>query len=376
MNIVIISPGYPYKENNAYSFVKQLVDAFSKQGVTCCVVAPNHVLRQRRICPYKEVVKRDGYAPVTIYRPNMLSFSNWTFFGKPVSQLYRKHVVRKVLNKLPQVPDLVYGHFWRSGWLGFDYARENDLPLFVATGESCIAKMFPYSVENQPFYNYVKGVVAVSEKNKRESVDLRYTTSEKCQVFPNGVDLTLFRPIPQTEARAKLHIPKDDFVVIFVGSFIERKGADRVSEAIGRIVGKKVNSIFVGEEGACRPSCDGIIYCGKVSHEDLPLYLCASDAFVLPTLSEGCCNAIVEAMACGLPVISSDRDFNDALLGEDNSIRIDPMDIDALSDAIVKLRDDESLRLQMGQRSLERAKSLGIEERSRAILRFFSSKMN
>lgn len=376
MNIALIAPGYPYETNNDYAFVKQLVDTFAKLGVTCNVVAPNNIFLHRRIYPYMELVEREGYAPVTIYRPNILSFSNWSFGGKPISQLYRRYVIRKALNRLSVKPDLIYGHFWRSGWMGYEYAVENGLPLFVATGESSVKKMSPPLAENQPFYDYVKGVVSVSEKNRRESIDLRLTTLDKCQVFPNGVDLSLFRPMPQAEARGKLQIDKDAFVVIFVGSFIERKGADRLSSAIERIQGKKVNSIFVGEGTTNLPSCEGILYCGKVRHEELPLYLNAADLFVLPTLNEGCCNAIVEAMACGLPIISSDREFNDGLLDGENSIRIDPMDIDALSRAIIRLRDDAQLRRQMGERSLQRAKSLSIEERCSAILRFITSKMD
>lgn len=142
------------------------------------------------------------------------------------------------------------------------------------------------------------------------------------------------------------------------------------------ITGRQVFSIFVGEEGDCKPSCENILYCGKVKHEELPFYLNAADAFVLPTLKEGCCNAIVEAMACGLPIISSDMDFNDGLLDERNAIRVDPMDVEALAQAIVRLRDDEMLRRQMGAESLRRAQSLRIADRAAAILQFITAKMN
>ncbi len=375
MNIAIVTPGYPYKQDNAYAFVKQLVDEFARQSVSCVVIAPNSVVSQRRICPKVTHEEVAGGASVTVYRPNILSFSSWKIGGKSISRLIRRRAVERVLRSLPQRPDLIYGHFWVSGWMGYRYAKERAIPLFVATGESSIAQMFPPSVDNRSFLDDVRGVVAVSEKNKRESVALHYTTADRCEVFPNGVDLSIFHPMEQAAARERLRIEKEAFVVIFVGSFIERKGAHRLSEAIGMITGKQVSSIFVGEEGDCKPSCENILHCGPVAHDQLPLYLNASDLFVLPTLKEGCCNAIVEAMACGLPVISSDRDFNDGLLDERNAIRVDPMDVEALAQAIVRLRDDEATRRRMGEESLRRAQPLRIADRAAAILRFFTAKM-
>lgn len=376
MNIAIIAPGYPYKRNNAYAFVKQLVDEFARQGVSCSVIAPNSVVSNRRVCPKVTHEGPEGAASVTVYRPNILSFSGWKLGGKSISRLIRRRAVERALRRLPQQPDLIYAHFWVSGWMGARYAKEHGIPLFVATGESNIAQMFPPSADNRSFLDDVRGVVAVSEKNKRESVALHYTTAERCEVFPNGVDLSIFHPMEQAAARERLRIEKEAFVVIFVGSFIERKGAHRLSKAIERIQGKKVCSIFVGEGSKHPPFGDDILFCGKVMHDDLPLYLNAADVFALPSLSEGCCNAIIEAMACGLPIISSDCDFNDGLLDDENSIRINPLDIIALSDAIVRLRDDEEIRHYMGGRSLQRAKSLSIVDRCSSIMRFITSKMS
>ncbi len=374
MNITIITPGYPYKQDNAYAFVKQLVDEFARQGVSCVVIAPNSVVSQRRICPKVTQEGPAGGASVTVYRPNILSFSSWKIGGKSISRLIRRRAVERVLRRLPQEPDLIYGHFWVSGWMGYRYAKKHAIPLFVATGESDIQAMFPFSADDQSFYDYVSGVVAVSEKNRQESVALRMTTMDRCEVFPNGVDSNLFRPMDRAACRGALGIAEDSFVLSYVGAFSKRKGVDRLSEAIRSVPGECVCSLFIGE-GALRPDCDHILHCGPVAHDQLPLYLNASDLFVLPTLKEGCCNAIVEAMACGLPVISSDRDFNDGLLDERNAIRIAPMDVEALARAIARLRDDEATRHRMGEASLRRAQPLRIEDRAACILRFFTSKM-
>ena len=107
-----------------------------------------------------------------------------------------------------------------------------------------------------------------------------------------------------------------------------------------------------------------------VPHDELFYYLNAADFFVLPTLAEGCCNAIVEAMACGLPIVSSNLPFNDDILDESNSIRIDPLNVGELTDAMRKLMHEKELCKTLSEGSLVRSNSLDIEERAKKIYRF------
>ncbi|MBR6030656.1 MAG: glycosyltransferase [Bacteroidaceae bacterium] len=372
MNIVIISYDYPDERRTVFPFVARLVEQWAKQGHNCCVIAPYSIIANRHFHTFKEVIQHEGQGTITILRPNFISVSNLTIAGKRISWVMHERAVQRALKRLPIKPDVIYGHFWEQAHEGYRFARKHGIPLFVATGESDIAKMISKWKDKEVFCNYLSGVVCVSTKNKQESIALGLTEESKCEVIPNAIDSKLFQKLDKTSCRRELGIAEDDFVVAFVGWFNERKGAKRVAQAIRASNDLDIKSLFVGI-GSEEPDCPGILFKGKLQHKDVPKYLNASDIFVLPTLNEGCCNAVVEAMACGLPVISSNRAFNWDILNERNSIMVEPTDINAICQAILRLKTDSNLRQTMAEAALASAEQLTIDVRASKIINFFKS---
>lgn len=370
MNILVITPDYPDKYKVIYPFVKQLVDEFAEQGHNCSVIAPYSITKYKRFYPFAE---KDG--DVTVYRPNHLSFSNIMIGGFSPSLYFRQKAINHAFKKMSVKPDVVYCHFWECGLEGYQYAKKYNIPLIVASGESNISVLLKNKHVPVDFKDVVRGVVCVSMKNKEESVSLGLTSEDKCFVKPNAVNSNLFKKLDKVECRKKLGFPEDAFIVSFVGAFIERKGVKRVADAIKQISGEPVYSCFIGR-GAQEPDCENILFKGGLHHEDIPVYLNASDVFVLPTLAEGCCNAIVEAMSCGLPIISSNLPFNWDVLDETNAIMIDPMDITAIKESILRLRDDIQLRFKMVASSLAKAQELTIEKRAEGIIDFMKQQIS
>ena len=115
---------------------------------------------------------------------------------------------------------------------------------------------------------------------------------------------------------------------------------------------------------------NNVIFKKRIPHNEIPEFLCALDVFVLPTLVEGCSNAIIEAMASGLPIISSNYSFNDDILDESMSFVIDPLDVSNIREKILKLKDNQELRIEMAKGSRTRSAKFNIYGRVDRIINF------
>lgn len=371
-HICFIVSDYPTQNDPVFTFVRQLICSITDLGVKCSVIAPqsitNSCIRRKSKRPFSWQDTTDENNKVEIYQPNYISFSNMKIFGISISSIISQRATINTFAKLNIKPDVLYAHFWHCGVTAGIIGGKYKVPVFVATGESKISVMDVYREKKVKTYlKNVKGAICVSSKNMQESLGLNLVSKEKMIVIPNAVNNKLFYPMDKTVARKKLGFKDKDFIVAFTGAFNHRKGVLRLSEAIEKV--GEVKSIYIGS-GNLKPRGDNILFMGRLPHDRLVTYLNASDVFVLPTLAEGCCNAIIEAMACGLPIISSYLPFNDDIIDDSNSIRIDPNSIEEIANAIKYLKENPGVRKEMAYASLEKAKDLDIESRAKKIMEF------
>lgn len=162
-------------------------------------------------------------------------------------------------------------------------------------------------------------VFTVSDALRQLALELG-AQPERVQVVGNGVDLARFRPIPQTAARAALGLPAKAQVLVSVGGLCERKGFHRVIDCLPALQ-RELQNVHLLVAGG--PTAEGdwterlnaqvqalglqarVHLLGPVAADQLHRVLSAADVFVLATRYEGWANVFLEAMACGLPVVTT-----------------------------------------------------------------------
>jgi glycosyltransferase involved in cell wall biosynthesis len=153
------------------------------------------------------------------------------------------------------------------------------------------------------------GLVAVSTALKQALITLG-AADDKITVLRNGVDLSLFRPAERTAARAALGLVRP--TLLSVGHLIERKGHHRIIEAMTHL--PDFDLLIVGEGPLHGQLTDLVLrlglnrrvrLLGARPHRELPAIYSAADIMVLASSREGWANVLLEAMACGTPVVAS-----------------------------------------------------------------------
>ena len=380
MQIAVIAHSYPSKGTpTAATFVRVIARGFAKAGHKVVVVRPVPFPRvfRRSLFPEVEIDEESG---IKILCPGYLSFSGrlrmprlgvlnparWSFLN------FARAAV-KALRRIDFRPDVVYGHFLYFGGGGaVEVGMHLGVPSFVGVGEGEFWSIKPLG---EGFAKRHLSNATCLVPNATHLGDSLHEVLEvpfsKIAVLPNGIDPRVFFPRDKDQARKKFDIPSEKFVVGGVGNYNYKKGICRVGEAIEGMDG--VVGAFAGS-GDAPPVASNIVFSKRILHSELPEFYSACDVFVLPTLVEGCCNALIEAMACGLPIISSNTKYTSDLLDDTCSLRVDPLDVKGIRAAIERLRDDVDLRNRLSAGAIERAKRFHIEDRIAKMLQIFESK--
>ena len=163
-------------------------------------------------------------------------------------------------------------------------------------------------------------VFSVSDSLKQYVISLG-AESDKIRVIGNGIDIVKFYPLAKSVARAELNISEDAKVLVSVGGLVDRKGFHRVIEVLPALAAKYPGLIYLivggdSPEGNIRERLEyqvktlnleeNVRFLGAYPSEQLKVPLSAADLFVLATANEGWANVFLEAMACGLPVITTE----------------------------------------------------------------------
>jgi glycosyltransferase involved in cell wall biosynthesis len=339
-------------------------------------------------------------------------FPVYRFTPRGVSRIryvtFALQVCRKLVAEKNSI-DLIHMHSTRPFYF-FILAVAKLLRKPIVLCPTLIGHDDPMSLKKKPFlwqvegrsYRFYEKIICKSTGVKESCVKAGISESLLVTIpgaVPCADTNSPFRP-PRgqqeiQETRKSLGLPLDAFIATFVGHIQERKGSDLLFDAweglskAGRLPG------YLMLVGPYPGDTDGfgarvkpvlekarenrIIFTGQVSYADVPRYLRASDCFVFPSKREGLGKAIIEAMACGLPVICTEiPGVTDDMIddGEDGII-VAERDPAQLAGAILRVKEDETLRKKLSSNAVEKVRrKFSIADVARRHLQLYHELLN
>jgi len=228
----------------------------------------------------------------------------------------------------------------------------------------------------------LKAVICNSKMVRDELLGYFDIPEQKLHIIYSGVDTDHFHPRARnhrSEVRSKLGISDKQTVYLFVGSGFERKGAGRViaalkslpEQAIAMIIGDDKHRTRYEKQASDLGLEQQVLFLGKQS--DVLPYYGAADAFVLPTLYDPFPNVILEAMASGLPIITSTKSGGSEFIrAGENGFICDALDIVGLSSSM-KILMDRSTSERMGNSARNTVKPYTLDAMGEQLELFYRS---
>lgn len=296
--------------------------------------------------PEREVI--DG---LEVYHPR------YFMIPKVGRSLYGLYFFLSLLGKVKAIYknfkfDLIFATFaYPDGFGSFLIAKVLNKPIVIKVHGTDInsytryflrRKMIAYALKNS------NKVIAVSSV-LREKLEELGVAADKIAVIPNGIDQELFKPLDKGKCRRDLNLPSEGKLILFAGNLKREKGLLTLIDAFYQInIEKNQNYLLViVGDGYLRKKLEKKVnqlglknwvrFAGAVSHDKIPLWMNTCDVFCLPSLNEGCPNVLLEALACGKPIVASSvGGIPEIITGNEFGFLVPPRNAMALASGIQK----------------------------------------
>ncbi|MBI4489910.1 MAG: glycosyltransferase [Deltaproteobacteria bacterium] len=359
----MLTTGFPRFAGDLFgSFVLELCRELAAQGLEQEVVAPHEGGIPRRELVGGMRIRRFAYMIPT-------SWQRVAYGGGIPTNLQQSWAARL------QVPfflascwwrawrnsrrvDLVHCHWTICGLVGY-LATRGRCPLVLSVRGSDIHLLEGRWMGrlNRWIYRRMDALIAVSQ-DIAAKLEKAGVQKDKIRVVYNGVGRR-FSPRDRQEARQELGLPAAAFILLFVGLLVPVKGVEVLLEALEHLGDPQLYCALVGggpleAELKAQVQARGlevqVLFAGPRPSAQIPVWMNAADALVLPSYSEGRPNVVLEAQACALPVIATRVGGTPELIRDgENGLLVDSGDPAQLARAIATLKQDRDRRRRLGQ---------------------------
>lgn len=257
--------------------------------------------------------------------------------------------------------DIIHSHYWLSGVVGAMAQarwRRPHVIMFHTLGE--VKNTAPGEIESQIRIAHEQWlamaadrIIVAAPREEDNLIRFYHARSSRIGVIPCGVNLDLFRPADRTASRRLLGLSPDADIVLYVGRFAPLKGLDRLLSAFKllRFRFPRLQLMIVGGDGPQAASSrsltaltrrlaisDAVRFAGRVEQPELPPYYNAADLLVLPSHYESFGLVVLEALACGTPVVAAPVGAVESIIREGlNGIVLGSNDVPAIAEGIARM---------------------------------------
>jgi teichuronic acid biosynthesis glycosyltransferase TuaC len=360
LKVLVVSRLYPRPTDPVLGvFVEEEALALSKQ-CQIRVVSPAPWFpaweRFKKWYAYSQLPLRETRKGIEVFRPRMLLFPRNLLFGLLGYSLYLS--LRRWMSKMGRdFPfDLIHAHTaYPDGFGAVMLGRALHKPTIVTVHGGDVTIHLRHALVGRLgrwALSHADRVIAVSSSLQRTLAQGHGIERERVTVIPNGVDVSRFTPTPPSEARARLGLHEGASRILYVGAIAESKGLAYLLRALPRVRGAApgpVELVLVGEgeyERAARALADqlgigeAVTFAGQRPNEEIPLWINACDVLVLPSLSEGLGVVLLEALACGKPLVATACGGPEDVVTPEVGILVPPADEVALAEALLEVLAD------------------------------------
>ena len=378
MRVLYLSHMFPDQSNSQRGiFVFEQIKALIKLGVSVQVISPlpwvprgfRHVERWKKYqgIPYKETI-----LGVPVIRPRMVSLPGGRFFYLSgfVYYLACCRMARVMMRQ--QSFDLIHSHtIMPDGFASVLLGKKLNLPVICTIHGSDI-NIYPYRHPlilraTKRAIKQLDGCITVSQRLREKVMELCGPVPPEVKVIYNGADPNLFSPISKEEARRSLGISYGGDVLLYVGNLKEVKGVAYLVDAFDKVRNRqKEIRLYIVGEGRERNVLEqrvkrrllskNIVFIGRRSHREIPIWLSAADCLIMPSLSEGFPTLLSEAMLSEIPIVATSvGGIPELLLDSVNGLIVPPKNTDLLAKAIKLLIEDKDLARQLAYQGKQKA---------------------
>lgn len=383
MKALWITSAYPSDiQPGSGVFHETQVLALAKEGVEVTVICPvpknPSVLRAikkqyRANQDIPPVYERNG---VAVYRPPYTALPGQLRWAQP-----DKRIARAVLETMEAeglAPDLIHAHFaMPSGGAARIVAEKEGLPWLLTLHGSDV-NVYPHYSRSamSAFGQSVKAADYILAVGENLADKTKGMTGRSSSVLPIGVDLTRFAAPSGTKQsiRESLQLPLDKKLVVFVGRLTKAKGIFELAAAL-EWLSEDVALIFVGDGPGKNklqqhPELNSRLFlAGQVENERVKDYLFASDAFALPSYTEGMPTVVIEALALKVPVICTNVGGVPDLFGPHKELLIQPKSVSSLVERIRDVVEQGGFSPDIQQELYERVQENYDAQRNAGLLK-------